>query len=701
VTDWEVKPLDGTLGQYATDWEALNQRLFGSNALLGSNFTDLLLAHFSSGKQYLCILREHGLISGMCILMPRRPGVWTTFLPSQAQIGPTLLPDAAHLGSLFNALPGFVVQLDMLCNDAAFGDLSSGASAPSVAIDHALTMNIQLQGSFDTYWESRSKQLRKNFRRWEKRLADDGIRPEFRIIEHPAEVTSAVERYGALEARGWKGRIGTALDADTQQSFYAKLLARCAVRGDATVFEMWFGDVLAASRLMIASPRMVVILKTTYDESLQPYAPGRLLLRQVIHHGFENWHGKSLEFYTNATADQLSWATGRRSIRHVTHYRNAWIAGAAARVRDIRSKHRKEEAGDVLACEAYPNADSLPEDVLSLFADAERQSIDLGAAWYRNYVGTVAGSEPCVRFHVLRRGGRAVAVLPVAVRPSRMPWHRKVASLSNFYSALYAPVLDASVDAAQLAMLVRAIRKAHAPVASWQFEPMDPTSAAYHTLRSALHLGGLRVNESFCFGNWYLPVDMNWNDYLAARPGEVRSTVRRMQRKLAHEGGHVEVVRDASDLARGVAAYQHVYSASWKRQEPFPDFMPGLMETCARRGWLRLGIVWLHGQAIAAQLWIVAYGKAAIYKLAYDAAFKAYSPGTVLTAHLMQEVLGDEQVREIDYLMGDDPYKKHWMTHRRERWRIVAYDSRTVGGLLGWARDAASDALAPLRARTR
>ena len=50
---------------------------------------------------------------------------------------------------------------------------------------------------------------------------------------------------------------------------------------------------------------MALILKTTYDETLQAYAPGRLLLHEVIRRAFVLWPGRSLEFYTNANADQL------------------------------------------------------------------------------------------------------------------------------------------------------------------------------------------------------------------------------------------------------------------------------------------------------------------------------------------------------------------------------------------------------------
>jgi len=38
----------------------------------------------------------------------------------------------------------------------------------------------------------------------------------------------------------------------------------------------------------------------------------------------------------------------------------------------------------------------------------------------------------------------------------------------------------------------------------------------------------------------------------------------------------------------------------------------------------------------------------------------------VLTAALMQHALDVDRVQTVDYLIGDDAYKREWMSHRRE-----------------------------------
>jgi CelD/BcsL family acetyltransferase involved in cellulose biosynthesis len=329
---WSVTRLQRSLGANFAAWDALNERLHANHPLLTARFVDGLLKHFGSGQEHLCVCTaDSGHAAAMCILRRSKPGVWASFLPSQAQLAPTLVPDVATIPALLRALPGLVLQLDLLCNDPLFGKLASACGPLLQASDHALTMNVDLSGNFEHYWEARSKQLRKNLRRQQKKLVDDGVEQKWALVVDAADMAAAVDRYAALEGRGWKGQAGTALASfPAQLAFYRELMLDHAAQGAACVAELWLGQRLAASRLIIAGESMAVILKTTYDETLQAYAPGRLLLHEVIRRAFVLWPGRCLEFYTNANADQLAWATGQRHIRHLTVYRNRLVRSTKA-----------------------------------------------------------------------------------------------------------------------------------------------------------------------------------------------------------------------------------------------------------------------------------------------------------------------------------------------------------------------------------
>lgn len=346
--------------------------------------------------------------------------------------------------------------------------------------------------------------------------------------------------------------------------------------------------------------------------------------------------------------------------------------------------------------QCFSVAEQLPDDVQRFFASAENQDIEFGLAWYKNLARSVYPDDPAVRIYIMRQHGAPVAAVPVRI--VHKSFSRQVESLSNYYTALYAPVVAPSVTARELSVLLAEIRNTHTAVSSFRMAPMDPDAPGFQILMDALRLAKLWPFRFFCFGNWYLPVKTDCASYLRSREGQVRSTLKRMGKKFASEGGKFELIAGGTELERGLAAYEHIYALSWKHPEPYPAFIPGLMRMCAERGWLRLGVAWLHEAPVAAQFWIVANGKASIYKLAYDENFKAFAPGSLLTAMLMEDVMSKDQVNEVDYLIGDDPYKKTWMSHRRERWGIIAYNAKTISGFLGLCREIVGRAIKRYRA---
>jgi len=354
------------------------------------------------------------------------------------------------------------------------------------------------------------------------------------------------------------------------------------------------------------------------------------------------------------------------------------------------SRSIAERSGAAVECFAHPR--ELPEDALALMRRREQAYVEFGADWFGLLADHVFREKSQVALYVLRREGRTLAVLPVGTQGG------EVGALANYYTTLYAPALEDDLTPQDLLPLTLALRRGHRGTPAYRFWPMDPASREFQLLRDALRLGGLRPQAYFAFGNWYLQVDGDWQAYLKNRSGQLRSTIKRMTKRLAAENGRLEIIRDAADAERGIAAYAAVYASSWKVPEPYVDFVPELIRLCARRGWLRLGLAWVGDQPIAAQLWIVNAGRAHIYKVAYDEAFKAIAPGTLVTALLLEDAIERDHVTEVDYLIGDDAYKKTWMSHRRERFGLVAYDPATLRGLLGLLRQAFGNGWRRLRA---
>jgi len=681
---WDIRAARDAFPSFATEWDRLNHEIYDANPMFDSRFVGPLLECFGNGSERLCIHTTGTALDGAVLLRPSGFGRWELFLPSQAQIAPLLLRDAAHVQTLMGALPGCAWSIDLLAQDPDFSLDWTPLHLPRIVMQHNLTMSIETDGDFEAYWRSRPPQLRKNINRYEHR-ADSQVGGLTTVtITRPEEILDAVTRYGTLESAGWKGKNGTAVCIDNIQGrFYLKTLQAFAAAGHAMVIELRTTDTLAASRLLIKNRQRWIILKTTYDETLAAIAPGRLLLVRLLQQAFSAPDCSTVEFYTNATRDQTDWATSLRYIRHHQILRSEPLVGLVQLVRRSRSaRNRRTDAQTVVNPVTTRGHRSIREVLAShgtLFEDTKVQCPEFSAEWFENLEQTVFAGDPGIRYYTSSFSDAPKAILPV--RLTGKGAIRSVEALGNYYTSLYAPVLAPDATALDLIPLIEAATGDHGGAHMMRFGPMDPDSVVYPTLLTALRSSGWVPFRFFCFGNWYLKVDYSWKTYLEQRNGPIRNIIKRKGRKFAAAGGTLEIVTAPGDVERAVEAFIAVYSHSWKKPEPYPQFVPGLIRWLAAKGWLRLGIARLEGLPVAGQIWIVAHGKASIFKMAYDDAFSDYASGTLLTAHLMEHAIDRDRVREIDYLIGDDPYKKSWMSHRRERWGILAFNPRTAGGL--------------------
>jgi CelD/BcsL family acetyltransferase involved in cellulose biosynthesis len=699
---WKISAARSAYPAFASEWDRLNAELYCSHPFFDSRFVAPLLEFFGNGSEQLCVHTTSATVDGALMLRPLGLGRWALFLPSQAQAGPVLLRDARLLETLMVALPGHAFIIELLALDPKYSPNWSGFRKPQTIVQHGLTMAVALGGRFEDYWESRPRHLASNIRRYQRRSQEQFGTPTLVTITNPQQIAEAVARYGALELAGWKGLAGTAVSVDNVQGrFYEKTLRSFANSGQARVAELHIDGKLAASRLIISHDRMCVMLKTTYDESLAAMAPGRQLLCEVLRQAFSETRSGTIEFYTNTTRDQAEWATTLRYLRHHQLYRNDSLAVAYSLGKrlctSLTSQTPEPSAGKTedlapLNVKTYQSIHDLPPEAIRLFEDNARHNVEFSASWFDNLQQTVFTDSPGVRHYVAEFDGLPSAILPF--RLTRQGPIRQIESLSNYYTSLYSPILSPECTALDLIPLLQQANRDHAGGAHvMRFFPMDPDSSAYEALLAALRTIGWIPFRYFCFGNWFLKVEDNWAEYLKKRSGPLRSTIKRMTKKFGSEGGTFEIITDPALAEPAISVFKDVYALSWKKPEPYPDFIPGLIRWLAARGELRLGIARLAGRPIAAQLWIISHGKASIFKLAYDEAFSVFSPGTLLTAHLMEHAIDHDGVQEVDYLIGDDEYKQSWMSHRRERWGIVAYNPHTLLGAALFLREAIGRAL--------
>ncbi len=341
---------------------------------------------------------------------------------------------------------------------------------------------------------------------------------------------------------------------------------------------------------------------------------------------------------------------------------------------------------------AYAGWDDLPRAYLPLFEQWGSSSFFYSLPWFRNLAQNVLGEGDRLRIYGVEKDdatGTPVAALVTRYRTTpRGIFHpRALSGFSNYYTSLFGPMVNGSGEHAQGALqeLARAICR---DVPRWDrvdLKLLDADSFIFAALVKGFESAGMVVQTYFCFGNWYLPVNgRSYWEYFESLPESLRGWTKSRSRRLEKSGrSRLEIITGGQGLEAGIEAYEKIYRASWKVPEPYRHFVPGLIRTCAEMGWLRLGVLYVDDEPAAAELYVVNNGIASSFKCAYDKRFSKLSVGTVLSARMMEYVIDVDKVHEVDYLTGDDPYKKKWVSHRRERWGIVAFNPRSVAGVLG------------------
>ena len=126
-----------------------------------------------------------------------------------------------------------------------------------------------------------TRKRRKELARLERRLAEQGaLHLASRITTD--DVTTAFTRFLKLEAESWKGGRGTALLNNTQtERFSRRLISHLAKNGAARVYELWLGDALVASLVLLSERDHAVTWKIAHDSTYGAFSPGSLLIMKT------------------------------------------------------------------------------------------------------------------------------------------------------------------------------------------------------------------------------------------------------------------------------------------------------------------------------------------------------------------------------------------------------------------------------------
>ena len=314
--------------QLAPTWNALNEGA-GSLPFLHSRFLLPLCEVFGDRNLKLALCESAQGPLAMGIITRKGLAQWETFQPSQLPLGAWVMrPDQDFerlLSGLAKRLPGMALAIGVTQQDPA-SFRRPAESARLHTLDYIRTAWVPIAGSFDDYWAKRGKNLRNNMKKQRAKLEQDGVTTNLEVLTRPEDVGPAIEDYGRLESGGWKAAGGTAIHpGNAQGRFYRNMLESFCRAGEGRIYRYRFGERVVAVDLCITGGGAVVILKTTYDESIKTISPAFLMRQETFRKLFDERQIKRIEFFGKLMEWHTRWSDKERTMYHVNYYRWRWL----------------------------------------------------------------------------------------------------------------------------------------------------------------------------------------------------------------------------------------------------------------------------------------------------------------------------------------------------------------------------------------
>ncbi len=326
----------------------------------------------------------------------------------------------------------------------------------------------------------------------------------------------------------------------------------------------------------------------------------------------------------------------------------------------------------------YTEWEQLPESTNTLFAQSEKGSLFFSRPWFENLTAIALDDDHTMVLACVVDDDKVMAILPL-MKCAGNTWYSLKHRYTSFYSLLLSD--NEQLDIQQKIFTCLSEGLSQLPIKAILLEPVAKDDKKLIDFQNFMEAAGFSCDYNFRHYNWIYRVNgQSYKDYMAVRPAKLRNTISRKKRKLEREHGFEIRLFTGDEVPQKMSDYHAVYNSSWKANEQYVDFLDGIVEGFTKQGWSRLAVLYVNERPIAAQLWFVLHGKANIFRLSYDEAWKPYSPGSILTSFLMEYVIDTDKVEEIDFLTGNDTYKQDWMSERKERFVLSCVKSEKSKG---------------------
>ncbi|MDF2116409.1 GNAT family N-acetyltransferase [Roseiarcaceae bacterium H3SJ34-1] len=300
LLDWEQA------AQIIPAWEDLARRALDRNIFVEPAFAASAAQHFPEAQRpAFLIVRDprpgapSGQLIGLCpVHLPSGDKFATAqfWRPPQMALGTPLLDRTLGLEAL-DLLHQWIAVSWPNVSALMFRSIPDATATARLILSHAHAHSLPyhrfdmhnravLTGGVDSHAliaTTLSTKRRKELRRQYRRLGDRGVMT-YVSARAPEDVRNAIERFLALEARGWKGSKRTALLSDPSLATFTRTMTRLlAHNGKCWVDAIEIDGAPIAMGIVLFSGENAFFWKIAYDESLSSYSPGVHLTIELTH----------------------------------------------------------------------------------------------------------------------------------------------------------------------------------------------------------------------------------------------------------------------------------------------------------------------------------------------------------------------------------------------------------------------------------
>jgi CelD/BcsL family acetyltransferase involved in cellulose biosynthesis len=317
--------------ELATEWDELASAA-GASPFVRPGWVEAWSASFGSGEPRLLTVSSGGsLVAAMPLVVGRlgyrSPTNWHT-----AEFGSVSSDDDAAT-SLFDALlrsPVPTIDLGHLGSDdlRRFEDAGTSPGRRRLTWVQQDSPFVDTTVAWDAYVTERDRRWLRQLEKRREQLKRQGDLT-LELHEAPTNLDALLEEGFGLEAAGWKGENGTAVLSNARtRRFYWDVARWAAGRRLLRLAFLRLDGQAIAFDYALEDDQRHYFLKTGFDQSLKPQAPGLILRHDMIRRAFDLGL-RSYELLGGAESYKLTWTNETRPRHRALAFDRSLIGQAA------------------------------------------------------------------------------------------------------------------------------------------------------------------------------------------------------------------------------------------------------------------------------------------------------------------------------------------------------------------------------------